>query len=135
MSWFPQGHSPPPKPPGAQPAPSFRRSPGSSDLEILEERLLALLSGSAPLTRDSLRERLSVRNERLGRALERLVQSGAIERTTAGWKLSETTASDRSAFPSIGMNGNGTIDDPPGVADHSDDSFDRFHISEEESPF
>ena len=64
--------------------------------ETLEERLLAFLTGPAPLTRASLREGLSVRTERLGRALERLVQSGAIECTTAGWKLSETTASDRS---------------------------------------
>lgn len=78
--------------------------------QALTERVLATLSAApSPLTRATLREELSVRNERLGQALDQLVASGSIERKDQGWQLSAATDDDRSAFPPIGMNGNGTI--------------------------
>lgn len=87
------------------------------DREPLEETLLALLADSAPLTRTAIRERLSVRNERLGRELDRLAEHGVVERTPLGWKLRESSAADRSVFPSMGLSGNGTVQDPPDVDD------------------
>ncbi len=85
---------------------------GAVSEQPVEERVLEALKDSAPLTRSVLREKLSVRNERLGQALEQLLEGGAIEKTSEGWKLS---ASPR-AVPPIGMNGNGTIDLPPAHA-------------------
>ncbi len=82
----------------------------------VEERVLEMLESSAPLTRSVLREKVSVRNERLGQALERLLEGGSIERTSEGWQLS---GSDRSV-PLIGMNGNGTIDRLPSAGEHDD---------------
>jgi len=41
------------------------------------------------LTRAKLRERLSVKNERLGEALESLEQTGRIRRTPAGWQRAQ----------------------------------------------
>ena len=51
----------------------------------LVERLLELLRGGTPLTRGELREKLSVKNERLGQALERLEAEGLIRRAADGW--------------------------------------------------
>lgn len=82
---------------------------GAADGPSVEKRVLEALEQSAPLTRSALREKVSVRNERLGRALERLLEAGAIERTSDGWR---PRTSPRSV-PPIGMNGNGTIALPP----------------------
>lgn len=52
----------------------------------LQERVLALLAQGTALSRVKLRERLSVKNERLGEALESLERSGQLRRTSAGWQ-------------------------------------------------
>jgi hypothetical protein len=52
----------------------------------LQEQVLALLAPGAVQTRGKLREALSVKNERLGEALESLEQAGQVRRTTAGWQ-------------------------------------------------
>lgn len=58
-----------------------------------EERLLALLHGAtAPMTRQDLRERLRINNQRLGDMLVALERRGRITRTSAGWALPTTTA-------------------------------------------
>ncbi len=87
----------------------------------VEERVLEVLKDSAPLTRSVLREKVSVRNERLAQALEQLLEGGSIERTSDGWKLS---ASSRSV-PAIGMNGNGTIDRPLAASKWDDVDVDK----------
>jgi hypothetical protein len=82
----------------------------------LEERVLQALGEAAtPTTRGSLREKLAVKNERLGRALRRLHRDGVVKRTARGWSISATTfndVQDRSPLNPIGFEGNGTIDDP-----------------------
>jgi hypothetical protein len=60
--------------------------PEAADAPPLAARILAAidqLGGTA--TRDALRSALHIRNERLGPELTRLVASGALARTTAGW--------------------------------------------------
>jgi hypothetical protein len=52
----------------------------------LARRVLDLLDRSGELTRAKLRDQLSVKNERLGQALE---QAGQIRRTPAGWQRVE----------------------------------------------
>ena len=52
----------------------------------LQDRVLALLGQGAVLSRVKLRERLSVKNERLGEALESLERSGQLRRTPDGWQ-------------------------------------------------
>jgi hypothetical protein len=52
----------------------------------LQDQVLALLAQGAVLTRAKLRDALSVKNERLGEALESLEQAGRIRRTSAGWQ-------------------------------------------------
>jgi DNA-binding MarR family transcriptional regulator len=52
----------------------------------LQEQLLALLSSGTTLTRAKLRDTLSVKNERLGEALDSLEQAGRIRRTPIGWQ-------------------------------------------------
>ena len=52
----------------------------------LQEQVLALLAKQGVLTRAKLRDSLSVKNERLGEALESLQQDGRISRTPAGWQ-------------------------------------------------
>jgi hypothetical protein len=52
----------------------------------LPEQVLTRLAHGAVLTRGKLREVLSVRNERLGEALEALERAGRIRRTSAGWQ-------------------------------------------------
>jgi hypothetical protein len=52
----------------------------------LQEQVLALLAAGAVQTRGKLRETLSVKNERLGEALESLEQAGRVRRTSAGWQ-------------------------------------------------
>jgi len=52
----------------------------------LQEQVIALLANGAVLTRAKLRDTLSVKNQRLGEALESLEQAGRIRHTTAGWQ-------------------------------------------------
>ncbi len=52
----------------------------------LQEQVLALLAQDAVLTRTKLRDALSVKNERLGEALESLERAGRIRRTPTGWQ-------------------------------------------------
>jgi len=52
----------------------------------LEQQLLALLAQDAVLTRAKLRDSLSVKNERLGEALDSLERAGQIRHTPAGWQ-------------------------------------------------
>ena len=55
----------------------------------LEVRVLEELESEAGLTRSRLRERLSVKNERLGPILAQLESQGSIERTAEGWRRVE----------------------------------------------
>lgn len=84
-------------------------SDGRGEAVTLKARVLEVLDDSQPLTRGALRERLSVKNERLGPALTDLEREGAIERVAEGWRRSER----RSPFPPIEMKGNGTTPQPP----------------------
>ena len=52
----------------------------------IQKRVLDLLGENAVLTRAKLRELLSVKNERLGDALEALQLAGRIRRTPTGWQ-------------------------------------------------
>jgi len=52
----------------------------------LQEQVLTLLAQGAVLTRTKLRDALSVKNERLGEALESLERAGRICRTPTGWQ-------------------------------------------------
>jgi hypothetical protein len=52
----------------------------------LQEQVVAMLPQGTALTRGKLRDALSVKNERLGEALESLEQAGRIRRTSAGWQ-------------------------------------------------
>ena len=52
----------------------------------IQKRVLELLAENSVLTRAKLREVLSVKNERLGEALESLQQAGRISRTPIGWQ-------------------------------------------------
>ncbi len=52
----------------------------------LQEQVLALLVDGAVQTRTKLRDALSVKNERLGEALESLQRASRIRRTSAGWQ-------------------------------------------------
>ena len=52
----------------------------------LPEQVLSLLADGAVLTRARLRDLLSVKNERLGQALESLEQSGRLRHTPTGWQ-------------------------------------------------
>jgi len=55
----------------------------------LPEQVLALLAEGVVHTRAKLRDALSVKNERLGEALESLEQAGRIRRTPTGWQRVE----------------------------------------------
>ena len=52
----------------------------------LKEKVLDVLGGGVVLTRAKLRDRLAVKNERLGEVLESLEHSGRLRRTAAGWQ-------------------------------------------------
>jgi len=52
----------------------------------LQDQVLALLGPRAVFTRAKLRDTLSVKNERLGEALELLERAGQLHRTSAGWQ-------------------------------------------------
>ena len=55
----------------------------------LQEQVLALLPEGTALTRGKLRDALSVKNERLGEALELLERAGRLRRTPAGWQRAD----------------------------------------------
>jgi hypothetical protein len=59
---------------------------GGEKRRDLQKRVLDLLAEKGVLTRAKLRDMLSVKNERLGEALESLQQSGRISRTPIGWQ-------------------------------------------------
>jgi hypothetical protein len=59
----------------------------SGDGPTLEARILESLQKGATLTRGALREKLQVKNERLGEALRGLEQRGVIRRDPEGWCL------------------------------------------------
>ena len=59
---------------------------GGEKRRDLQKRVLNLLAEKGVLTRAKLRDMLSVKNERLGEALESLQQSGRISRTPIGWQ-------------------------------------------------
>jgi len=52
----------------------------------LQEQVLAILAQGTVQTRVKLRDALSVKNERLGEALESLEQAGQLRRTASGWQ-------------------------------------------------
>jgi hypothetical protein len=52
----------------------------------LQEQVLAVLAPGAVQTRGKLRDALSVKNQRLGEALESLEQAGRVRRTPTGWQ-------------------------------------------------
>jgi len=55
----------------------------------IQASALALLTEHGVQTRAKLRERLAVKNERLGEALEALQQAGRIRRTPTGWQATD----------------------------------------------
>ncbi len=59
--------------------------PDKGNRRSLQDRVLDLLAQGVVLTRVKLRDALSVKNERLGEALESLEQAGRLRRTSAGW--------------------------------------------------
>ena len=62
------------------------QSTASLDGKTLESRVIEALGDKPDTTRNALRERLSVKNERLGMVLSELESEGRIERTAAGWR-------------------------------------------------
>jgi hypothetical protein len=63
--------------------------PNGQRQQDLRDEVLSHLTTGTVLTRAKLRETLSVKNERLGEALESLEQTGRIRRTAAGWQRIE----------------------------------------------
>lgn len=55
----------------------------------LAEQVLTLLTDGVVLTRAKLRERLGVKNERLGQTLESLERTGQLRHTPAGWQRAD----------------------------------------------
>lgn len=62
------------------------------ELSDLDQAVLKALGDQAPTTRSALRDRLRVRNERLGEVLERLEAAGRVRRTDAGWTVPRSHA-------------------------------------------
>ena len=62
---------------------------GGEKRRDIQQRVLDLLGENGVLTRAKLREMLSVKNERLGDALEALQQAGRISRTPTGWQRAD----------------------------------------------
>ena len=67
-------------------------------MDPLDESILAALA-NRPLTRTALRERMGVRNETLGIAIDRLVTTGRVIRIEDGLAV---------PVPPSGIGGNGT---------------------------
>jgi len=62
---------------------------GGEKQRDLQRRVLDILAENRVLTRAKLREMLSVKNQRLGTALEALQQAGQIGRTPTGWQRTD----------------------------------------------
>jgi hypothetical protein len=62
----------------------------------LENAVFEALADCSSSTRQALRRRLAVKNDRLGRALEQLEHQGRIERCANGWRLSDPRSVPRS---------------------------------------
>ena len=60
-----------------------------SDPPLNDAILRCLTQAGAPLTRTVLRERLRVKNQCLGQALDTLVAAGVVERSPNGWSVPE----------------------------------------------
>lgn len=58
----------------------------------LRQSVFNALQGDSVLTRGQLRERLAVKNERLGRILAELESQGTLERTAQGWRRTRSEA-------------------------------------------
>lgn len=85
-------------------------TPPARDERYLDRMVLDLLAGEAPLSRSQLRERLRVKNERLGSALVDLERQARIVRAPDGWRLvTEPPSSTERSPPSTAVMGNGTI--------------------------
>ena len=54
------------------------------------ENVMAILNPYEPLTRTAIREKLKMRNERLGKTLALLEKNNQIKRTNGGWLLAES---------------------------------------------
>lgn len=61
----------------------------SENRRSLQDQVLDLLGRDGALARIKLRDALSVKNERLGEALQALEQAGRISRTSAGWQRND----------------------------------------------
>jgi hypothetical protein len=79
--------------------------PESAPEPDLRELVLNALN-DAPLTRGQLRERLAVKNERLGRALAELESRGELERTAQGWRRDPRQSVVPRSHPGDEGNGN-----------------------------
>ncbi len=73
----------------------------STSMTGLGDAVLSLLRSSGPLTRDSIRGQLRVKNQRLGQALDVLVSCGAIERTDEGWRVATADSPALATVPSL----------------------------------
>jgi hypothetical protein len=65
----------------------------------LQDQVLDLLAPGVVLTRAKLRDRLGVKNERLGEALEALERTGSLLRSAAGWRRADESPQGRSRSP------------------------------------
>ena len=85
----------------------------------LTEAVADLLRLQGPMTRSNLRQKLRIRNQRLGEALAVLEEQGSVQRTAGRWRLAapieEPPAPTDSPlvqqtfpFPPLGVDGNGT---------------------------
>jgi hypothetical protein len=79
----------------------------------MHEQIIELLSSEAPLTRDQLRKRLRIKNERLGSTLIDLERQQRVIRVSGGWELASPPPGVPSA--SSDMMGNGTTRDLPSL--------------------
>ena len=90
---------------------------GAASLQDAEltQAVRQILRAEGPLPRASLREKLRVRNQRLGNALQRLQEQGHIQRTLEGWKMRNNLSTaplppgqQAFRFPLLQTSGNGT---------------------------
>ncbi len=58
-----------------------------ASIDLSQQVLEVLRCEARPVTRADIRQRLRVKNQRLGRALQDLEASGLVERTSDGWRL------------------------------------------------
>ncbi len=86
--------------------PSIREDQPQQRDEALAGTVLDALAEGPAMTRHALRERLAIKNQTLGRTLQRLERLGRVERSQEGWRLRD----DRGVpVPrSLSGDGNGT---------------------------